>query len=49
MGAGDLSAEAAKHSGVLSSKNDEVSRLQSAIEDYETTASKQKHTEKSAR
>ena len=34
MGEGDLSAEAAKHSGLLSSENDEVSRLQSAIEDY---------------
>ena len=36
MGEGDLSAEADDHSRLLSSKNDEVSRLQSAIEDYRT-------------
>ncbi len=36
MGDGDLSAEADDHSRLLSSKNDEVSRLQSAIEDYRT-------------
>ena len=34
MGEGDLSVEAEDHSRLLSSKNDEVSRLQSAIEDY---------------
>ena len=34
MGEGDLTAEAEDHSRLLSSKNDEVSRLQSAIEDY---------------
>lgn len=34
MGEGDLTAEAEGHSRLLSSKNDEVSRLQSAIEDY---------------
>ena len=34
MGEGDLTAEAEDHSSLLSSKNDEVSRLQSAIEDY---------------
>ena len=34
MGEGDLSVEADSHSGLLSSQNDEVSRLQSAIEDY---------------
>ena len=34
MGEGDLSAKAEDHSRLLSSKNDEVSRLQSAIEDY---------------
>lgn len=36
MGEGDLSAEADDNSRLLSSKNDEVSRLQSAIEDYRT-------------
>ncbi len=34
MGEGDLSAEMPSKSGLLSSKNDEVSRLQSTIEDY---------------
>lgn len=34
MGEGDLTAEAEDHSRLLSSQNDEVSRLQSAIEDY---------------
>ncbi len=34
MGEGDLTAEAEDHSRLLSSKNDEVSRLQTAIEDY---------------
>lgn len=34
MGKGDLSAEMPTHSGLLSSKNDEVSRLQNTIDDY---------------
>ena len=34
MGEGDLSAEADSRTGIMSSKNDEVSRLQNAIEDY---------------